>query len=269
MHWHYHLGHLAFKKLQQLAHHGEIPKRLVNVRAPRCAGCLFGAMTKVPWRGKERKSKLTAFIATKPGECVSVDHLISTELGFFGQAKGTLTKTRYKSATFFVNHYSRLIFAYLMASNLNLSETVEAKQAFEQFAAQHGIRVQHYHCDNDQFSNNNFKMACKQSNQRLTFCGVNAQFQNEIAGRAIRDLSESARKQLLHTRQHWPQAVSIAPWPYALCYATHLHNILPVLKDGRSRLEMFSSIQVGSSMKTLHTFGDPVFALHHALMGGK
>jgi hypothetical protein len=34
-------------------------------------------------------------------------------------------------------------------------------------------------------------------------------------------------------------------------------------------LEMFSSIRVGSSMKTLHTFGCPVFALHHALAGGK
>jgi hypothetical protein len=32
---------------------------------------------------------------------------------------------------------------------------------------------------------------------------------------------------------------------------------------------MFSSIQVGSSMKTLHSFGCPVFALHHALAGGK
>ncbi len=158
---------------------------MVNVRAPRCAGCLFGAMTKVPWRGKERKSEHTVFVATKPGEYVSVDHLISTEPGFFGQAKGTLTKTRYKNATIFVNHYSRLIFVYLMTSNLNFSETIEAKQAFEQFAAQHGVRIQHYHCDIGRFAVNDFKMVCKQSNQQLTFCGVNAHFQNEIAERAI------------------------------------------------------------------------------------
>jgi hypothetical protein len=94
MRWHYCLGHLAFKKLQQLACNSEIPKRLVNVRAPICAGCLFGAMTKVPWRGKKRKSEHTVFVVTKPGECVSVDHLISMEPGFFGKAKGTLTKTR-------------------------------------------------------------------------------------------------------------------------------------------------------------------------------
>ncbi len=131
MRWHYCLGQLAFKKLQQLARHGEMPKRLVNVRAPICAGCLFGAMTKVPWRGKEHNSEHTVFVATKPGECISIDHLISTEPGFFGHAKETLTKTRYKNTTVFVDHYSRLIFVYLMTSNLNSLKTIEGKRAFE------------------------------------------------------------------------------------------------------------------------------------------
>ncbi len=142
-------------------------------------------MTKVPRRGKERKSKHTVFVATKPEECVFVDHFISTEPGFFGQTKGILTKTGYKNTTIFANHYSRLIFVYLMTSNLSLLETIEAKQAFKQFATQHGVRIQYYHCDNGQFANNNFKMACKQSNQQLTFCKVNAHFQNGIAERAI------------------------------------------------------------------------------------
>jgi hypothetical protein len=31
-------------------------------------------------------------------------------------------------------------------------------------------------------------------------------------------------------------------WPYALRNATLLHNSLPVLQDGLSRLELFSSI---------------------------
>ncbi len=104
---------------------------MVNVCAPRCTGCLFGAMTKVLWRGKEPKSKHTLFVVTKSGECITVDHLISTEPGFFGLAKEILTKTRYKNAMVFVDHYSRLIFVYLMTSNLSLSETIEAKRAFE------------------------------------------------------------------------------------------------------------------------------------------
>jgi hypothetical protein len=52
MHWHYRLGYLPFVKLKQLALNGEIPKKLAKVKPPQCAGCLFGAMTKIPWCGK-------------------------------------------------------------------------------------------------------------------------------------------------------------------------------------------------------------------------
>ncbi len=38
-----------------------------------------------------------------------------------------------------------------------------------------------------------------------------------------------------------------------------------MLKDGLSRLELFSSIQVASNLKHVHTFGCPVFALQNVL----
>jgi hypothetical protein len=86
---------------------------------------------------------------------------------------------------------------------------------------------------------------------------------------SIRDLSESARKKLLHARACWPQAVHFALWPYALRNAVLLHNSLPELEDGTSRLELFSSIRVGCNMKHVHTFGCSVFALQNALASGK
>jgi len=245
MRWHYRLGHLPFLKLKQLAINGEIPKKLAKVTLPKCAGCLFGAMTKIPWRGKETKSSHEVFVATKPGECVSVDQMTSTELGFVAQLKGKLTKKRYRCATVFVDHYSRLRYVHPQVDDSSV-ETVAAKRAFETFAAQHGVQIKHYH-----------------------FCGVNAHFQNGIAERSIRDLSESARKQLLHARARWPAAVHFALWPYALRNAALLHNNLPVLEDGTSRLELFSSIRVGANMKHMHTFGCPVFALQNALASGK
>jgi hypothetical protein len=49
MRWHYWLGHLTFPKLKQLTLNGEIPKKLAKIILPKCAGCLFGAMTKLPW----------------------------------------------------------------------------------------------------------------------------------------------------------------------------------------------------------------------------
>ncbi len=60
----------------------------------------------------------------------------------------------------------------------------------------------------------------------------------------------------------------VALWPYALHSAALLHNTLPVLEDGTSRLELFSSIQVGANMKHVHTFACPVFALQNALAAG-
>ena len=82
MQWHYRLGHLTLPKLKQLALNGKIPKKLIKELPPKCAGCLFGAMTKLPWQGKETKANHKVFVATKNGECISVDQMTSTEVGF-------------------------------------------------------------------------------------------------------------------------------------------------------------------------------------------
>jgi hypothetical protein len=169
-------------------------------------------------------------------------------VGFIAQLKGTLIKKHYTVATVFVDHYSRLKYVHLM-TKLTSKEIMDAKQAFEHFAKQHGVRILHYHCNNGRFANNAFKNSCSTKGQRLTFCGVNAHFQNGIAEKAIRDLRESVRKQLLHARQRWPAAIHLALWPYALRSAVNLHNTLPVLADGTSRLERFNSIRIGSKMK--------------------
>jgi hypothetical protein len=172
-------------------------------------------MTKIPWRSKKTKASHEVFIATKPGECVSVNHMASTEVGIFAQMKGKLTKRRYRCATIFVDHFSRLRFIHLQIDNSS-AETLAAKRAFETFAAEHSVRIQHYHCDNGRFYDNAFKQACHDARQQLTFCGVNAHFQNGIAERSIRDLSESARKQLLHAHARWPQEYT-SPYGHMPC----------------------------------------------------
>jgi hypothetical protein len=42
-------------------------------------------MTKLPWQGKETKANHEVFVATKPGQCISVDQMMSTEVGFYAQ----------------------------------------------------------------------------------------------------------------------------------------------------------------------------------------
>ena len=88
---------------------------------------------------------------------------------------------------------------------------------------------------------------------------MNAHFQNGQEEKEIRDLSESARKQLLHAQARWPSAIHLSLWPYALRTAVALHNTLPTLEGGISRLEHFSSIRVGIKLRKLHVFGAPFF----------
>jgi hypothetical protein len=98
-------------------------------------------MTKIPWHGKEtKKASHKVFAATKPGECVSVDQMVSTEVGFFVQMKGKLTKKRYRCATIFVNYYSHLRFVHLQVNDSS-KETIAAKRAFEAFAAKHSVKI--------------------------------------------------------------------------------------------------------------------------------
>jgi hypothetical protein len=128
MHWHYHLGHLAFSKLKQLTLNGKIPQRLAKVKPPTCVGCLFGAMTKVPWKGQATSSHHQVFIATKAGQCVSVDQLISMQVGFIAQLKGSLTKKQYTTATAFVKHYSKLNYIHVMTKLTSEETTKQSAQ---------------------------------------------------------------------------------------------------------------------------------------------
>ena len=266
--WHYRLGHLPFARLRILALLGTIPRRLTTVKAPKCAGCMYGAMTKRPWRTKGAQNKSKIRSVTNPGDCVSVDQLESPTQGFVAQLKGKLTKKRYGAATIFVDHASRLSYVHLQG-RITSDETVQAKRAFEAYARSHGVNVKHYHADNGRFADNAFLKSVAESGQTISFCGVNAHFQNGIAEKRIRDLSEQARKQLLHAKARWPSAIELNLWPYALRNANDIRNTLADKEDGSSPLERFCRSEIRPKLRHNHTFGCPVYALHDQLQGGK
>ena len=72
--------------------------------------CLIGAMTKVPWQIKGSDTGKQVFKATKLGQVVSIDQMVSTQAGFVAQLKSKLTNQRYKAATIFVDHFLGLEF---------------------------------------------------------------------------------------------------------------------------------------------------------------
>ena len=143
-------------------------------------------MTKRPWRVKEEDKKATK-TPTRPGQIVSVDQLESTTPGLIAQLKGKLTQQRYKYATVFVDQFSGYTFVYLQ-KRLTNEEMVMAKHAFERSADQRGVKIIHYHADKVHFADNAFISDCRAQRQGLSYCWVNAHFQNRIAERQISDL---------------------------------------------------------------------------------
>jgi hypothetical protein len=141
--WHYRLGRIPFANIRLMAARGEIPKRLATCRVPKCQSCLWGRATKQPWYSKSQTKRKIRTVNT-PGECVSVDQLESPVPGLVGQNKGFFYRKRYKVATIFVDHYSRMSFVYLQESTKG-EETNIAKKAFETHAATFGITIQNYH----------------------------------------------------------------------------------------------------------------------------
>ena len=76
--WHYRLGYLSFKIIKAMAEVGLLPKKLAKSPIPKCAGCMFAAMTKKPWRTKGRNTggQVGRILKiTRPGQCVSVNML--------------------------------------------------------------------------------------------------------------------------------------------------------------------------------------------------
>ena len=177
LHWHYRLGHVSFSYLRAMANHGLLPSSILKAETPKCAGCMYGKSTRKPWCTRAPVNSLRVPAVEHPGDCISIDQLESTTPGFVAQMKGHLTRGRYRVTTIFVDHFSDLSFVHLQPST-SAEHTLQAKQAFEQFATDHGVQVAHYHADNGRFADNDFMRSCSHTSQTISFCGVNAHFQN-------------------------------------------------------------------------------------------
>ena len=268
--WHYRLGHLPFKVIQNMAKQGLIEPKLAKIEPPLCPGCLYGKQTKRNWRHKPskklRRKGLKA--AKRPGHTVSVDTMPSTSVpGLMPQLRGRPTTRRYKYATVFIDHYSDFTYAHLHESN-TAEEVLAGKLAFERHSFSSGVKIRHYHCDNGVFADKDFITSCNNMQQTYSFCGVNAHHQNGVAERRIRDLRESARSMLLLAKHNWPTAISTHLWPFAIKYACTIRNAA-AREGAQSPIEKFTSTAITPNLKDFHTFGCPVYILDNKLQAGQ
>lgn len=148
--YHCQFGHIPFRQLQAMAAQGVIPSKLAKCPIPVCAACLYGKGIKRSKRTKIARSLQPAQDIMAAGDCVSVDILVSETTGLVAQMSGFLTRQRYKYVCIFVDHHSDFSFVHLMKSQEGV-EVVEAKNAFEAYAASSGVDIKHYHADNGIF----------------------------------------------------------------------------------------------------------------------
>ena len=270
--WHHKLNHMSAAKMQSMAKRGLLPKKLAKCQVPTCTSCLYGKATRRPWRTKPKVGQQGGKLrtASEPGQCISIDQLESSTPGLIAQIKGWLTKKRYKVATIFVDHFSGLSYIHLQKST-NADETLEAKLAFERYASKFKVQVKSYQADNGRFAENKFMAAVKEAGQTITFCGVNAHFQNAVAERRIRTLQDQARTMLIHAQHRWPKAIDAHLWPYALRVANEVHNSTPTIgrEDHKSPFELFARSEVTPNLNHFQPFGCPVFVLDNKMQSGQ
>ena len=147
--------------------------------------------------------------------------------------------------------------------------TVWAKKTIERFASLKGVRIQYYHSDNGRFADKGFVIHCQEENQTLTYCGVNAHFQNGVAEKKIRNLQEKTRPFLLYAMYNWPRMVIVNLRPYALRHVNDVTNATPNKGEQITPLEKFSSVSVAPKIRHFHSYGSLAYVLDNALQSSQ
>jgi len=131
--------------------------------------------------------------------------------------------------------------------------------------------VSNYHGDNGIFASQAFKDDCHIKQQKITFSGAGAHYQNGVAERLIQTVVDWAGTLLLHAAIHWPAVADLKLWPFALQHADYLWNILPNQHSKLSPLELVSGSHVPdyTHLQRLNVWGCSTFELDPKLQDGK
>jgi GAG-pre-integrase domain len=257
--WHMRFGHMPFSRLQLLAKTGILSRRLANCQIPICASCMYGKLSRKPWRYRHDTVE-SIKETTVVGECVSVGQMETHVHGLIGLVKGIPTRARYQVATVFIDHASDYTYVYLQ-TNTSSVQTLAAKMEFERHASSIGIRIQQYHADNCRFIDNAWSKHLIENNQAISLCGVNAHHQNGRVEKRIRDLQDLARSSILHAQNLWPDAITTNLWPYAVRKAANDLNYVKGQSATHSPMERFANVAVNFRARDVHTFGCPMYVL--------
>ena len=150
-------------------------------------------MIKHPWHTKSANNQYSIRKASAPGELISVDQMEYSTPVFISQLRGNPTKQRYCETTIFLYHYGDLTYVHLQ-KGFSSHKIVQEKEDFEDYARTYKVDIKHYHAANVRFVDNIFLHVVAQENQTISYCRVNAHFQNGKSKKCIRNFQEQKGK---------------------------------------------------------------------------
>ena len=209
--WHFRFAHCGIPWVQSLmriekvevGNTGTPPiiptrnKTTCKVDPPKCPGCILakqhrlnpGSQTTV---NKPERELALRRKASSVGDSIHCDQYVSKVPGRLPHTYGKEAPTeRFRGGTMFVDAFSTYIHLVNQVT-LTAGETLMGKRQFDVFAAQHGIKLRHFHTDNHPFSAEAFVSDLHDNEQTISYSGVGAHFQNGVAERCQQTITQWA-----------------------------------------------------------------------------
>lgn len=272
LHWHKRLGHMSWKRLQDLAAKGYLGnKSLAKIKPPFCMGCQLGKAHRL---SASSDGKIIGDWVKKPGDLIHMDQAETSQPGRAHTFSGKNPSEKINAFTVYVDSISKMGFVHFQQST-SADETLVGKHRFERYAHQRNVKLKSFRADNGVFRAAKFRMDIAENEQDITFAAVGAHHMNGVAERFIRTITERARTALLYASTRWDSGkIPTELWTYAVKHAVTTWNMTP-----RQDLnyftpeEIFSGIKIridrATLFKQLHPFGCPAYVLQKDLSDGK
>ena len=283
--WHQRLGHISFKKVQNLMKtgvlaHSEQTRRLHRIAcrlAPvKCAACQYakqkarsapGSTTKIQ---ADRRGALSQGHLL-PGQEVCVDHFVCSNKGRLFTSRGaTKDSNMYCGGAIFIDQSSGHIHVEHQTT-LSTHSTLRAKEKYEAMCRDVGVIPQKYLSDNGTaFTSRDYRDHLMTFAQVQRFAGTGAHHHNSRAERAIQTIMSISRAMLMHCFLHWPDMEDTSLWPMAVNHAVYIWNHVPDPSTGLCPADLFTKTKFEQSkLHDIHVFGCPVYVLDKAIADGK
>ena len=188
---------------------------------------------------------------------VLVDHFKSCLKGRTCNSMGGMSADQYFGGCVFVDSISSLVHVEHRLG-FSGSETIQAKQSYENMALDHGILINSYKPDNGFFKANECVSHIREPNQKLSYCGVNVHQKNGVAEGEIHTMSEYACSFMLYMLVHWEQTATSDIWSMVVYYAVYPYSHLPNEK-GIAPADLFTGVTVlMHKLRDCHMWGASV-----------